>query len=167
MRSTGKMKARTPYLLLAGFLFVLDRWTKSLIHAQMDPSESLTVVDGFFDITYVRNTGIAFGMLASVSSPLKAVLLSMLAGVAVVIVMVYSFRNPAGHRWLQASLALVLGGALGNLYDRMTQGYVTDFLDFYVGSLHWPAFNVADLAISAGVVLLAVEIVRHEGRDRA
>jgi len=145
---------------------VLDRWTKGLVQNRLDLNESISVIDGFFNITYVQNTGVAFGIFSSISSPAKSMLLSVFTAVEAVAVAVYSVRTPARNRVLQVALALILGGALGNLYDRLVYGYVVDFLELYVGSYHWPSFNVADSAISIGVVLLAIEIIQNETPSR-
>jgi signal peptidase II len=158
----SKLQGRLPYILLVAVILVLDRWTKALVQARFGLNDSVTVIDGFFDITYVRNTGVAFGIFDLVSLPAKSILLSAFTALAAVVVTVYSVRSPARNRLLQVALALILGGALGNLYDRLAYGYVVDFLEFYVGSHHWPSFNVADSAISIGVVLLAIEIIRNE-----
>lgn len=163
----SKFQARAPYFLLMLAVLVLDRWTKALILSKFDLNDAITVIDGFFDITYVQNTGVAFSLFSSIDSPVKSVLLSLFTAGAAVMVIVYSLRSPSQDRLLQAGLGLILGGALGNLYDRLTYGYVVDFLDFYVGSYRWPTFNVADSAISTGVFLLAVEILRHEAPSRA
>ena len=162
-----KLKSRLPYALLVAAILVLDRWTKLLIQKRFDLNESITVIDGFFNITYVRNTGVAFGIFSSISSPAKSVLLSLFTACAAVVVVTYSVRSPAGNRLLQIALSLILGGALGNLYDRLAYRYVVDFLEFYAGSYHWPSFNVADSAISIGVGLLAVEIIRSEAPNRS
>jgi signal peptidase II len=159
---TSKLKGRSPYLFLVGAVLILDRWTKSLIQNRFDLNESAKVIDGLFNITYVRNTGVAFGIFSSVSTPAKSILLSVFTAIAAIVVVTYGLRNPAGNRLLQTALALILGGALGNLYDRIAYGYVVDFLEFYVGAYHWPSFNIADSAITVGVVLLALEIIRHE-----
>ncbi len=161
-----KLKARLPYLLVVAAILVLDRWTKALIQNQFDLNESVSIVDGFFNITYVRNTGVAFGIFSSISSPVKSVLLSVFTAFAAIVVITYSMRSAVRNRLLQIALALILGGALGNLYDRLAYSYVVDFLEFYAGKYHWPAFNVADSAISTGVVLLAWEIIRNETPDR-
>ena len=145
----------------------LDRWSKVLIQKRFDLNESISLIDGFFNITYVRNTGVAFGIFDPLSLPAKSVLLSVFTAFAAVIVITYSVRSPLRNRLLQVALALVLGGALGNLYDRLAYGYVVDFLEFYVGSFHWPSFNIADSAISVGVALLALEILRNETPGRA
>src|SRR5215831_4250546 len=153
----SRFQGRWPYLLLVVATLALDRWTKAWILNRFDLNESVPVVDGLFNITYVRNTGVAFGILSSVSSPAKSLLLSIFTAFAAVVVITYSVRSPARNRLLQVALALILGGALGNLYDRLAYGYVVDFLEFYAGSYHWPSFNIADSAISTGVALLALE----------
>ena len=155
-----------PYFLLVAATVTLDRWTKALIQSRFELNESITLVDGFFNITYVRNTGVAFGIFSSISSPAKSALLSAFTAIAAIVVIVYSIRSPVRNRLLQAALGLILGGALGNLYDRLAYGYVVDFLEFYVRSYHWPSFNVADSGISTGVALLAIEIIRNEAPRR-
>ncbi len=137
-----------------------------MIQNRFDLNESVPVIDGLFNITYVRNTGVAFGIFSSISSPAKSLLLSVFTAFAAVVVVTYSVRSPARNRLLQVALALILGGALGNLYDRIAYGYVVDFLEFYVRTYHWPSFNVADSAISIGVLLLALEIIRNETPNR-
>ena len=159
---TSTIHARLPYLGLVGMILLLDRWSKSVIQNKFSLGDNMTVVDSFFELTYVRNTGIAFGIFSSVNSPAKATVLSVFAAVAAVVIIVYSVRSPLGHSLLQIALALILGGTLGNLYDRVTYSYVIDFIHLHVGSYYWPAFNLADAAISVGVVFLAVEIIRDE-----
>src|SRR6185503_16921693 len=163
---SSKLKARLPYIFLVAATLLLDRWTKSLIQARFELNDTVSVIDGFFNITYVRNTGVAFGIFSSISSPVKSVLLSLFTACAAIVVIVYSVRSPVRNRLLQVALGLILGGALGNLYDRLAYGYVVDFLELYAGSYHWPSFNVADAAISTGVVLLAIEIIRNEAPSR-
>ena len=166
MNMSLKLQGRLPYVLLVAVTLVVDRWTKALIRNRFDLNESISVIDGFFNITYVRNTGVAFGIFSSISSPVKSVLLSLFTAFAAIVVIAYSVRSPVRNRLLQVALGLILGGALGNLYDRLAYGYVVDFLELYAGSYHWPSFNVADAAISTGVVLLAIEIIRHEAPGR-
>src|SRR5436190_12880938 len=162
----SKFQARLPYALLVVLTLSLDRWTKSLIQHRFTLNESATVIDGLFNITYVRNTGVAFGIFSSISSPAKSLLLSIFTAFAAILVITYSVRSSARNRLLQVALALILGGALGNLYDRLAYGYVVDFLEFYLGVYHWPSFNIADSAISIGVALLALEIIRNETPHR-
>ena len=163
----SKFQARLPYLLLVLFTLCLDRWTKSLIQSRFTLYDSVSVIDGFFNITYVRNTGVAFGIFSSISSPAKSILLSVFTVAAAVVVIIYSLRSPSGNRLLQIALGFILGGALGNLYDRLSFGYVIDFLEFYHRSYQWPSFNVADSAITTGVLLLAIEIMRNEAQSGA
>src|ERR1043166_775854 len=163
----SKFQARLPYAILVVLTLLLDRWTKSLIQTRFTLNESASVIDGLLNITYVRNTGVAFGIFSSISSPAKSILLSLFTAIAAVVVVVYSVRSPVRNRMLQVALGFILGGALGNLYDRISFGYVIYFLELYVRSYHWPAFNVADSAISTGVVLLAFEIIRNETTSRA
>jgi signal peptidase II len=162
----SKFQGRLPHLVLVCAILVLDRLTKIGILNRFTVNESATVIDGLFNITYVRNTGVAFGILSSISSPAKTIMLSVFTAFAAGVVIVYSLRSSPRNHLLQVALALILGGALGNLYDRLAYGYVIDFLEFYVGSYHWPAFNVADSAITIGVGLLAIEIIRNETPDR-
>jgi signal peptidase II len=166
MSKLRKFQGRLPYVVLVVATLVLDRWTKVLIRHRFGLNETISVIDGFFNITYVRNTGVAFGIFSSISSPAKSFLLSVFTACAALVVVTYSVRSPARNRLLQIALSLILGGALGNLYDRLAYGYVVDFLEFYAGSYHWPSFNVADSAISTGVALLALEIIRSETPSR-
>jgi signal peptidase II len=167
MGMSFNLQGRLPYVLLVAATLAFDRWTKALIQKRFDLNASMSVIDGFFNITYVRNTGVAFGIFSSISSPAKSVLLSVFTACAAVVVITFSVRTPAHNRLLQIALSLVLGGALGNLYDRLAYGYVVDFLELYAGNYHWPSFNVADTAISIGVALLAIEIIRNEAPSRA
>ncbi len=161
------VRERLPYLSLSAGVVIVDRLTKFLIEQRFGLGEGLMLVPGFFDLTYVQNTGVAFGMFASSSSPFRVVLLSGFAVAAAVIVVIYSVQSPVSQRLLQTALALILGGALGNLYDRLLYGYVVDFLDFYLWAYSWPTFNIADTAISVGVGILAMEVIRDEIRSRA
>jgi signal peptidase II len=164
---TSKLKARLPYLAFVIFVLILDRWTKAIVHSSFELGESVPIIDGLFDITYVRNTGIAFGILNSFGSPGQTALLVLFSMTAAIVVILYSIRSSVRDRVLQLALSLILGGAVGNLVDRLMYGYVVDFLEFYRGPYRWPTFNVADSAITVGVILLAIEIFRHESPRHA
>lgn len=159
---TSKIKARLPYLVLALAVLVLDRWTKWLIDTRLLLNQTIQVIDGFFNITYVRNTGVAFGILDPIRSPVKSTLLAALTVVAAAGIVLYSIRTPTSFRLLQVALSLIFAGAVGNLFDRVRYGYVIDFIEVYYRSYRWPSFNVADSAITIGVALLAVEIFRKD-----
>jgi signal peptidase II len=159
---TSKFKSRLPYVVLVFAVIGLDRWTKWLVQTRLVLNQTIPIIDAFFNITYVRNTGVAFGILDSVSLPLKSTVLAVLTLVAITGVLVYSWRTPANQTLLQAALSLILAGALGNLYDRVLYGYVIDFIEVYYRTYRWPSFNVADSAITTGVGLLVLQIFRKD-----
>ena len=151
---------RATYLLVAAAILILDQWSKTIVIRELAIHESREVLGDFFLLSYVRNTGAAFGLFAGIESHLKSVLLNCVAVGAFLAVSYYAFRSPARSVRLQVGLALVLGGAVGNLVDRVRFGYVIDFLLFGVRGHYWPAFNVADSAICTGVGLLALDMLR-------
>lgn len=161
---TVKFSGRIPHILLVLFILFLDRWTKWLIAVRLFLNQTIPVIDGFLNITYVQNTGVAFGILDPVQSSIKSTVLSILTIFAIIGVIVYSWRTPLSQKLLQAALSLILAGALGNLYDRIRYGYVIDFIEVYFRHYRWPSFNVADSAITTGVALLALEMFRGERR---
>ena len=137
-------------LLMILTIFTLDRVTKFLVKANMFYGQSHEILP-FFNLIYIENTGAAFGMGQNRN------IFFIVSSVLILIILFVFARKVAGENVrVRSSLALVIGGALGNLYDRIRQGSVTDFLDFYLGSHHWPAFNVADSSIFVGAVLLVV-----------
>jgi signal peptidase II len=149
-------KAR--YLLLALAVLALDQWTKWWVEVTLDLYEVVRVVPGL-NLTRIENTGIAFGLFPAGGSVWGTALLMALGFGALTIVSIFFWRARRSERWLLAGLGLVMGGAVGNLVDRAMTGAVTDFVDFYVGSYHWHTFNVADSAISIGIVMLLLESV--------
>jgi signal peptidase II len=149
---------RALYAVLSLLVIGLDQLTKRIVLERLPLHASVNVVPGFFDLTHVQNTGAAFGLMASFDAPWKTLFLNLVALAVFAGVLVYALRSPASATRLQVALALVLGGAVGNLIDRIRTGSVTDFLLFYVGRHQWPSFNVADSAITFGVFLLAVDI---------
>jgi signal peptidase II len=153
---------RGAYLAVSLAVLFLDQWTKGIITRTLEVHQSRTILNDLFDLTYVRNTGAAFGFFASVDSSMKAVLLNSVAVVVFLIVSAYALRSSHKSVRLQVGLALILGGAVGNLLDRVRFGYVVDFLDFAVSGHHWPAFNVADSAICIGVGLLFLDMLRND-----
>ena len=159
---TSKFKSRLPYVVLVFAVIGLDRWTKWLVQTRLVLNQTIPIIDAFFNITYVRNTGVAFGILDLASLPHKSTVLAVSTLVAITGVLVYSWRTPANQTLLQAALSLILAGALGNLYDRVLYGYVIDFIEVYYRTYRWPSFNVADSAITTGVGLLVLQIFRKD-----
>jgi signal peptidase II len=146
-------------LIIAVVVVVLDQWTKALVRGRLELHESVDVVAGWLSLTRVHNTGAAFGMLNGVDFPFKTLVLMIVAGTALAGVAWYAASLPEEQKLARLGLAGVLGGAIGNLIDRATAGYVLDFVDAYWGTWHFWAFNIADAAISVGVVFLLLDVV--------
>ena len=150
---------RKYHFLIAALVVVFDRVAKWVVDRNIALHESVTVVPGFFHLTHVENRGAAFGLFAESPSEWKIAVLVLFSLVALVVVSALLWKNSHAMTTTGVGLALILGGALGNLWDRLLSGQVVDFLDFYVGSYHWPAFNLADSAIVVGALLLVSEIL--------
>jgi len=153
------MRGLTPYAL-ASIVFALDRLTKRIIESRMSVFDTHTVIPGFFDIVHAQNRGAAFSMFADSTSPWRPFFLIGLSLAALILVAGILRKATTLDKPTAIGLSLILGGALGNVFDRIVSGAVTDFLDFYVGNLHWPAFNVADSAIVLGSGLLLLSLLR-------
>lgn len=152
------------YLFLSLAVLVLDQWTKWLVEFHLPHSVSHPVVPGFLNLTHVKNTGVAFGLFASRGADGGAWILVVMGLAALAAVLLYFRLAPASNRLLLVSLALIVGGAVGNLVDRLASGAVTDFVDVYAGTYHWPAFNVADSAITIGIALMIFDSFRSHHR---
>ena len=140
----------------------LDQLSKWYIISVMSLHASYPVIDGFFNITYIRNPGAAFGFLANAAPLFRSGFLIVVSTAAIMMILWFLARDRSAGMFLTGALSLITGGAAGNLIDRIRFGNVVDFLDVYIGSWHWPAFNVADSAISIGAVLLVVEMFRRK-----
>ncbi len=161
------LRAKGRYFLISLAVLVLDQWTKWLVEAHLSDHASVEVIPGLLNFTHVRNTGVAFGMFATRGHAGGTLVLTLL-GLAALIFVVYYFRAVPRHdRTLLIALALVMGGAVGNLLDRILRGAVTDFVDFYYGTYHWHTFNVADTAISVGIGLMILGTFRRQGDEVA
>lgn len=147
---------------LAAAVFALDRLTKWIVERVVGFSDTHTVIPGFFDIVYSQNRGVAFGILNDSTSEWRTALLIGLSAAAVILVSIVLWnarRMDALPLW---GLALILGGAAGNVFDRIVWGRVTDFLEFYIGQYHWPTFNLADSAIVIGSGLFLLDTLRSK-----
>ncbi|MAL99483.1 MAG: signal peptidase II [Alteromonadaceae bacterium] len=163
MSSANPAGTSLRWLWLSAVVVLLDLGSKAYMTATLQYAESQPVLP-FFNLTLLHNTGAAFSFLAG-SGGWQRWFFIMLAVVVSTVLVVWLARIPRSERWLPVSLALVLGGALGNVYDRIVHGYVVDFLHFYWGSYHFPAFNIADTAISIGAVMMAIDIFRRPQGD--
>lgn len=150
---------RKYHFLIAFLVVLLDRVAKLSVEKSISLHESVSVIPGFFRLTHVQNRGAAFGLFADSPSEWKIAGLVLFSLIALVIVSALLWRNSHSMSTTGIGLALILGGALGNLWDRLVSGHVVDFLLFYVGQYQWPAFNVADSAIVVGAGLLVFEIL--------
>jgi len=150
---------RLPYLLVMLSVLLADQVTKRLVALSLELHEYRPVVDGLLSLSHVRNRGAAFGILSDADLPYQAALFSALSLAALLAIAVYAWRLPPTARLPQLALALVLGGALGNLVDRLRLGYVVDFVHVYWKEHQWPDFNVADSAITVGVAFLVLDIL--------
>ncbi|HWB85152.1 MAG TPA: signal peptidase II [Bryobacteraceae bacterium] len=144
----------------AAVVFALDRLSKWIVQSQVTFWDTHNVIPGFFDIVHSENRGVAFGILNDSHSEWSAVALVVLALAAVAVVSGILWHPQKLERCSLWGFALILGGAAGNVFDRIFFGRVTDFLELYVGNYHWPTFNLADTAIVIGSGLLLVDLLR-------
>jgi signal peptidase II len=140
-------------------IICLDQISKLAVVNSLRLHESLPVIDGFFNLAHIRNRGMVFGLMNRPGFDFAFYFLVIASLTAVVIIMIWLFRLKRNDRYLTLGLSLILGGALGNLIDRIRLGEVVDFLDFFVGSYHWHTFNIADSAITVGTFLVAIILV--------
>ncbi len=162
----SRRDARPWLFVIALFAVLLDRLTKVIVSAKLEAGQAITVIPGFFRITHVLNFGAAFSMFAESASP-TAVRLSLVIFSIIAAGIVFAMIWKMGRIFSPASvgLALIFGGAIGNLYDRIKLHYVIDFLEVHIMHYHWPDFNVADSCISIGVVLLLIELLWHKPKQ--
>ena len=150
---------RLAYTLLTLSVLFLDQATKALVVSRMTLYSSAPVIPGLFHITLVTNRGALFGLLHDLADPYRSTLFTAVPLLAIALMFVFQYRTTIHDLATQSGLALILGGALGNLVDRIRLGYVIDFLDVFVGEHHWPAFNVADSCICVGVACLVIDLL--------
>ena len=144
---------------LTALVVAVDQASKAIVRAWLPLYDAFTAIPGMLDITHVRNEGVAFGLFNTYDLPYKAALTTALALLALAGITYYA-RHLRPHEWLaRTGLSLILGGAIGNLVDRVTVGYVLDFVDVYWGDWHFWAFNVADASITIGAVLVFADLL--------
>lgn len=140
--------------LVGGGTIILDQVTKFYIQHAIRLNESVIVIQNFFSLTYIRNPGAAFGFFADQSAAFRSVFFLIISLLALSLLLFFFAQTPKEETASLSAISLLFGGAVGNLIDRLRLGEVVDFLDFYLGRFHWPAFNVADSAITIGISLL-------------
>lgn len=154
--------ARASHFLLAVFVVLLDRWSKRLVAARLPMYSHIQIIPGFFQLTHTENTGAAFSLFADSPSHWKTGMLIGFSMIAMVVVFVLLWKQRHALSTTGIALSLILGGATGNLWDRVASGRVVDFLLFYIKRYQWPVFNLADSAIVVGASLLVIEILFHK-----
>lgn len=152
-------------LITSVVVLILDQWTKWLIDRHLDLHQSLRVIENFFHITYVRNKGASFGMLAD--SAVRVPLFVTVAVIALAGILWYLHRQADDRPYHHLGLAMIFAGAAGNLIDRLRFGEVIDFIDVHWYQHHWPAFNVADSSITVGTCILLLEMWLFERRQKS
>ena len=161
------MKRRLTALVIAVGVFALDRWSKWLVNNSFTAFDIKTVIPGFFNIVHSENPGVAFGIFADNTSHSRTLLLVGLSVVAILILAGMLWKIDRQDNLTATGLALIFGGAIGNVYDRVRVGAVIDFLDFYAGSYHWYTFNLADSAICVGAGLLILSMLSSNRKKEA
>ncbi|MGC2696985.1 MAG: signal peptidase II [Candidatus Angelobacter sp.] len=158
---------RNKNLLLAVVVFLLDRSTKLVVIRHIELDDSVSIIPGLFRLTHLENPGAAFSLFAESSAPFRIALLVAVSAAALAVVSFLLWKRRDDFSVTTVALSLIMGGALGNLWDRLADGKVTDFLDFYIGPHHWPPFNMADSAIVVGALLLMARMLRKEKSQAA
>jgi signal peptidase II len=169
MRFNGIVMKRKYWvlLILCVAIIAMDQWTKDVVQQRLALYQRVEVLQGFFNLTHVRNPGGAFGIFGGEKGGLGSWLFVVVSLVAVGSILFLFVKTREGEKTLSFSFSLVLSGAVGNLIDRLRFGEVVDFLDFYLYSYHWPAFNVADSAICVGIGLMAFDLlIRDRKRSK-
>lgn len=161
-RRQTKLSAHFPLrairLWVTGLILAFDQGTKALVRQHLSVHESINIIPDFLDFRYVQNTGAAFGFLNAADIPFKTALMTAVSLFALIAIAIYSSRLSSDETLAKLGIASILGGAVGNLIDRITAGYVVDFIDFYFGTWHFWAFNLADAAITVGAVFLILDM---------
>lgn len=147
--------------ILMSLIILVDQITKGIVQSKFFLGESVPVVDGFFNFTYVKNPGAAFGFLASASLEIRQFMFLLIPVIACLWLVTLIWKTRHENLLLCTAYSLILAGAVGNLIDRFSLGYVVDFLDFYYQNNHFPAFNVADSSITIAAFLLIIDFIRE------
>ncbi|MDA8135808.1 MAG: signal peptidase II [Desulfobacteraceae bacterium] len=160
-----KSNAWIRLVLVSGSIIIVDQVTKYILKINLALHDHIVVLDNFFNITHVLNPGGAFGFFAGKSPEIRKFIFLFLSSLVALFVLWFYKKCAETYTFLSYGLALIFGGAIGNLIDRFLYGKVVDFLDFYIGSAHWPAFNIADSAISVGMGILIGHILFNKIPD--
>jgi len=147
-------------------LIVVDQYTKFMVTLHIPINYSVNVVEGLFNLTHIRNSGVAFGIFSDQNSELKPYLLIFVSIIAIIAILVIFHQTEKNKKIVQAGLVLVFSGAIGNLIDRVLHKEVIDFIDFFIDNQHWPAFNIADSCITIGVMFMLTDMLVGDGPSK-
>lgn len=153
------MKKHSPHLVLIAVLAILDQVSKAWVVSSIPLYSVKEIIPGFFNLTHIRNSGAIFGLMSGTGSRLVTYGLIGLQILALGMVITYFLKAPRSEKWVKGAMAVILGGALGNMVDRIVRGSVVDFLHLHVGRFHWPTFNLADSCITVGAIALIGSIL--------
>lgn len=164
-----RMKSNFLYFFIVLLIIILDRISKIIIEKVADSYLPLSLINSFvnLDLIYVKNTGLIFGILSGYSNEIFVALITILSFVAALFLIVYLFWIKKRGFYYSICLSFIIGGAIGNIWDRIDSGYVVDFIDLYISNYHWPAFNLADSFITIGIVLLLIDLLRKRETELA
>ena len=163
----AERRERALWCLMVALTLLLDQSSKYLVHQYMGFRRQIEVIPHLLNITYVENRGGAFGIFATSDSPWKLLIFSSLSIIALLIIIYFSIKLPLRERLTHLGLSLILGGAIGNFADRLRLGFVIDFIDLHWYRFHWPAFNIADVAICTGVAILIITTLKPRTESKA
>ncbi len=144
--------------IVSGFLIVADQYTKLMVSRNITLNYSVQVIEGFFNLTHIRNSGVAFGLFSSQQFEYKALMFIAISAIAIMAILVIFHQTPEEKKLVHAGLILIFSGAIGNLIDRTLHGEVIDFIDLVIKGQHFPAFNIADSCITIGVTLMVADL---------
>ena len=144
--------------VISGVLIVVDQYTKFMVTLHIPLNYSVEVIEGLFNLTHIRNSGVAFGLFADQQSEYKALIFIVISTIAILAILIIFHQNPKEKKLVQTGLILIFSGAIGNLIDRTLHGEVIDFFDFIINGYHFPAFNIADSCITIGVALMVADL---------
>jgi signal peptidase II len=146
-------------IVVAGLVVLADQITKALVTTYLPLHNNIQVIAGLFNITHILNPGGAFGLMADMGVVVRTIVFLFISSLAVGLILYFYIKTPREYVFLSSAFALIFGGAIGNLIDRIRLGKVVDFLDFYLGNYHWPAFNIADSAITVGIIIFIYHLL--------
>jgi len=152
--------------LISNTLILVDQYTKFLVNTHIPLYYSKRVIENFFNLTHVRNPGVAFGLFADQDSEYKALVFIFISSVAIIAILIIYYQTPDDKKMVRTGLIMIFSGAIGNLIDRVVYKEVIDFVDIFFGNYHWPAFNFADACITIGVGLMILDLFQGHPEEK-